>query len=166
VDVEETREGEVVILLPHGKLDAKVEAAFERKLKELLEAQERYLVVDFAKVDYVSGGSLRTLLLISRRLAPRGGRLVLCRLSEVVHQAFTIAGFDRVFVMAATRAEAIEQAGPPREQTPAADDRVAQIAAFLMPLLADPEAPAFAAAEALPAGLAETLTRLLAEAAG
>ena len=169
MEIEETRDGEVIVLAPHGKLDTKGEAAFERKLKELLAGQARYLVVDFAKVDYVSGGALRALLLITRRLGPRGGRLVLCRLSDVVHQAFTIAGFDTVFVMAPSRAEAVELAGPARDdpaEAAPADERVARIAALVFPLLADGgHGPAFGApATHLRAGMADTVTRLLAEA--
>lgn len=190
MEIQETRDGEVVIVAPHGKLDPQSEAAFDRKLKELLDAQARYLVVDFGKVDYVSGGALRALLLVMRRLRPRDGRLVLCRLSAVVHQAFTIAGFDSVFVMVPTRAEAVEKAGPPRpaspddtaaqpavtpeaaaEAPPAAtpeappDDRIARIAARALPLLAAGGARAdaafSAAARPLPKGLAERVRRLV-----
>ena len=107
MEIAETRDGEIVILAPHGKLDTAAEAAFERKLKDLLAAQARYVVVDFGKVDYVSGGALRALLLITRRLTPRGGRMVLCRLSEVVLQAFTIAGLDRVLSIVPSRDDAV-----------------------------------------------------------
>ena len=107
MEIDETRDGEIVILAPHGKLDTAAEAAFERKLKDLLAAQARYVVVDFGKVDYVSGGALRALLLITRRLTPRGGRMVLCRLSDVVLQAFTIAGLDRVLSIVPSRDDAV-----------------------------------------------------------
>lgn len=178
MEIEELREGEVVIVAPHGKLDTRTEAAFERKLKDLLDDHARFLVVDFGKVDYVSGGALRALLLTTRRLGPRGGRLILCRLSGVVHQAFTISGFDRVFVMVPSRAEAVEAAiGPP--EAPAAapaperegDVRISRIAALALPLLAGGDDGATAgvgllAADPPPlrAGLGDLVCRVLSEA--
>lgn len=174
MEIEDIRTGEVVVVAPHGKLDTAAEGAFERKLKALLDEQARYVVVDFGKVDYVSGGALRALLLATRRLGPRGGRLVLCRLNGVVQQAFTIAGFDRVFVMAPTRAEAVEVAAgiphggvdPERELVA----RVGRIAALALPLLAagDPGGTAGGAADPPPprAGLGELVCRVLAESAG
>lgn len=166
----------MVVLAPHGKLDTAAEAPFERKLKEFLDGQPRFVVVDFGKVDYVSGGALRALLLTQRRLTPRGGRLVLCRLSEVVHQAFAISGFDRVFVMMPTRAEAVAEAGPAGASAEAgaaapavaaSEAKLARIAALALPLLAgDRGAPvtiAFAAPPApLRAGLVDRVRPLLA----
>jgi anti-anti-sigma factor len=125
MEIAETRDGEIVILAPHGKLDTAAEAVFERKLKDLLAAQARYVVVDFGKVDYVSGGALRALLLITRRLTPRGGRMILCRLSEVVLQAFTIAGLDRVLSIVPTRDDAVFaafSAGAQRESASLAEE--------------------------------------------
>lgn len=177
MEIEEIREGEVVIVAPHGKLDTQTEAAFERKLKDLLEAQARFLVVDFGKVDYVSGGALRALLLTARRLGTRGGRLILCRLSGVVHQAFTISGFDRVFVMVSTRAEAVETAnGPPEGAAagpapgPEGDVRIPRIASLALPLLAGGGAAGVLALLAAPApplraGLGDLVARVLSEAA-
>jgi len=151
MEIAETRDGEIVILAPHGKLDTAAEAAFERKLKDLLAAQARYVVVDFGKVEYVSGGALRALLLITRRLTPRGGRMVLCRLSEVVLQAFTIAGLDRVLSIVPSRDDAVfaafsagaqrESAGLPEEAadaTPSAPE--AAVAPDVAPPLVVPEA--------------------------
>ena len=177
MEIEEIRQGDVLVLAPQGKLDAAAEGVFEKKLKALLDEQVRFVVVDFGKVDYVSGGALRALLLATRRLGPRGGRLVLCRLNGVVQQAFAIAGFDRVFTMAATRAEAVDATGgrPAAAAAAAAegDPRVARIAALALPLLAaDDDGARIAALHGatapppLSAGVGERVCRVLAEAAG
>jgi anti-anti-sigma factor len=159
MEIEETRDGEIVILAPHGKLDTAAEAAFERKLKDLLAAQARYIVVDFAKVEYVSGGALRALLLITRRLTPRGGRMVLCRLSDVVLQAFTIAGLDRVLSIVPSRDDAVfaafsagaqrESARVPEEASDAATSAPPEAAVAPVGEAAPAEVPA--PAEVVPA---------------
>jgi anti-sigma B factor antagonist len=177
LEIEELREGDVVIIAPHGRLDTQTEAAFERKLKGLLDEHAHFLVVDFGKADYVSGGALRALLLTTRRLRPRGGRLILCRLSGDVNQALTIAGFDRVFDIVASRAEAVERAtqapgAPPAEPTPVTPDdaRVSRIAALALPLLArghDGAPVGLGALAAAPpplrAGLGDLVCRVLSE---
>ena len=61
MEIEEIRQGDVLVLAPQGKLDAAAEGVFEKKLKALLDEQVRFVVVDFGKVDYVSGGALRAL---------------------------------------------------------------------------------------------------------
>ena len=186
MEIEELREGDVVIIAPHGRLDTQTEAAFERKLKGLLDDNAHFLVVDFGKADYVSGGALRALLLTTRRLRPRGGRLILCRLSGDVNQALTIAGFDRVFEIVASRAEAVERAtqapgapaaeptpGTPAEPTPGTpyDVRISRIAALALPLLARGNDGALvglgalaAAPPPLRAGLGDLVCRVLSEA--
>lgn len=177
IEIQEVRQGDVVIMAPHGRLDSAAEGAFERKLKSLLDEQARFVVVDFGKVEYVSGGALRALLLATRRLGPRGGRLVLCRLSGVVQQAFAIAGFDRLFAIVPTRAEAVEATGGvPARAAAAADpavggeDRVARIAAIALPLLSGGEDARAAdrhrgaAPASLRPGLGELVCRVLAEA--
>ncbi len=178
MEIPEVRQGDVVIVAPHGKLDAAAESAFERKLKGLLDEQVRFVVLDFGKVDYVSGGALRALLLATRRLGPRGGRLVLCRVNGVVLQALTIAGFDRVFTMMPTRAEAVDKAlgvesaavAPEVEQQ--GNFRLAHVAAVALSLLARDDENARIAAlhaagetAALDAGLGELACRVLADAA-
>ena len=176
MEIRESREGDVVVVAPHGRLDAAAEGVFERKLKALLDEQARFLVVDFGKVEYVSGGARRALRLAIRRLGPRDGRLVLCRLNGVVQQAFAIAGFDRVFTIVPTRAEAVAAAGGRPDAAAAAvgrapkdDGRVARIAALALPLLAaddDGGRVGKGGGGALRPGLGALVCGVLADAAG
>ena len=124
MEFQEVRQGEAAVVAPVGSLNAQNEAAFNDKLKVLLDEQLRFIVVDFRKVDHVSSAALRVLLLLSRKLVPRDGRLVLCALNPDIQQAFTVSGFDNDFTIMATRAEALEMATRP--VTPAAPEPVAE----------------------------------------
>lgn len=180
MDIEEIRSGDIVIVVPHGKLDTQTEAAFEKKLRALLDEQVLFLVIDLGKVDYVSGGALRALLLATRRLKSRGGSLILCRVSGVVHQAFVIAGFDRVFVIVPSRDDAIQALVSPADSAPAelppgsdGDDRVSRIAALALPLLTGEDPGATGGQRlpqgeppTLPAGLGDLVCRILSETSG
>lgn len=98
--------GEVVVVEPAGRLDALVAGQLDQSLKDALASHAR-LVVDMAGVTYISSSSLRVLLLGVRRARQQGGDLKLCCLSPRVRQVFALAGFDQVFQLWATRAEAL-----------------------------------------------------------
>lgn len=96
-----------------GRLDALAAPPFDEALAQALERDAR-LVVDMARVTYISSSSLRVLLLGVRRARQQGGDLKLCCLAPRVHQVFALAGFDQVFELWATRAEALAAfAAPP-----------------------------------------------------
>ncbi|MCU0240998.1 MAG: STAS domain-containing protein [Vicinamibacteria bacterium] len=111
MDFREIKEGEIVMLVPDGSLVAPQDcAALERKMASVFEGKAHSIVLDCQKVGNVSGAALRILLLANRKLLHTGGRLVLCSLSAKVREAFSISGFDRDFVIAVNRTEAMEKA--------------------------------------------------------
>lgn len=158
MDIEETRQGEIVILAPSGSLNAQTAAKLEQKLVSLLTSRVCLLVVDFKEVDYVASAALRVLLMVGRKLAPPRGRFVLCTMSEDVRKVFTISGFDRDFTIVRSRGEAVEEAAAaavavaeaaakpesaPKSRKPAkaaAPDPTGRVAALAARLLASGEA--------------------------
>jgi anti-anti-sigma factor len=151
VEFQEVRQGEAVVVAPIGSLNAQNEAAFNDKLKALLDEQLRFLVVDFRKVDHVGSAALRVLLLLSRKLVPREGRLVLCALNPEIQQAFTVSGFDNDFTIVTTRGEALDVATRPmtapepvaertfRPDGAPIDVRIARLAALTLVLMGGDE---------------------------
>lgn len=151
MEFQEVRQGEAVVVAPVGSLNAQNEAAFNDKLKALLDEQMRFIVVDFRKVDHVGSAALRVLLLLARKLVPREGRLVLCALNPEIQQAFTVSGFDNDFTILATRAEALDVATRPmtapepvaertfRPDGAPIDVRIARLAALTLVLMGGDE---------------------------
>jgi anti-sigma B factor antagonist len=108
VEIQETKVGDVVVLMPEGNLTAAADCqVLQQKLKALLDGHARLIVVDGAKVGQIGSGAMRVLLLVGRKLGPLGGRLVLCALSDHVRQGFTISGFDRDFTIVSRRETAV-----------------------------------------------------------
>ncbi len=64
------------------------------------------MVVDLKDTRYISSSGLRTLLAAARAAKRHGGALCLCCLSPRVQEIFEMAGFDRVFQIYATYAQA------------------------------------------------------------
>jgi len=85
------------LLEVEGRLDAMTAPALEARLRELIAAGCRLMVVDMAALQYVSSSGLRVLLLAQRRLQSVGGRLMLRAVPPNVWKVLCLAGFDRIF---------------------------------------------------------------------
>ncbi len=97
----------VAVVACAGRLDALVAGPLDEALKQALSDGHVHLVVDMAHVSYVSSSCLRVLLIAARAARQGGGDLKLCCLSPRVHQVFVLAGFDLVFQLCETQAQAL-----------------------------------------------------------
>jgi anti-anti-sigma factor len=109
VELDQSKHGDVVVLGPMGSLNTETSPKLEQKVVELLNASERWFVIDFAKVDYISSAGLRVLLMMGKRLRAMGGAVALSTLNKDVAKVFTLSGFEREFTIAPTRHEALER---------------------------------------------------------
>jgi anti-anti-sigma factor len=98
-----------IIVAPAGRLDSTTSASFDQHMAALVTAGERRIVVDFSEVEYISSAGLRVLLLLAKQMRVDHGRLALCGLGDRVRQVFELAGFLPLFVIASTRAAAVDQ---------------------------------------------------------
>jgi stage II sporulation protein AA (anti-sigma F factor antagonist) len=109
MEIGEERPSEgILIVVPQGRVDSTTSGELERRLLQHVEKGERRLVVDLARIEYISSAGLRVLLLVAKRLQAAEGRLVLCTLGPAVWQVFELAGFLPIFEIAASREEVLE----------------------------------------------------------
>lgn len=101
------RSGDVVVLLPHGRLDSNNAAQVEAEILEHVAGGATRLVIDFAGLDYISSAGLRVILVVAKRLKQAGGSLVICRLPAHIREVFEISGFLSILTATDTRDEAI-----------------------------------------------------------
>ena len=109
--VESTSAGTagVLTLTLSGRIDAGTTDSFAGALTACIDRGERRIILDLAGIDYISSVGLRALILAAKRLAPLGGRIVLCRPQARIRQLLDIAGFTSMFAIAASRDEAAER---------------------------------------------------------
>ena len=92
----------------HGRLDERSHAEAERELVALVGgAPHPYLVLDCAKLEYLSSAGLRALISAYKRMKARGGAIALCEMRPDVREIIEISGLQAVFQLRATRAEAL-----------------------------------------------------------
>ena len=107
MEIAESKRDGTVILGVEGRVDASNADVLEEKLLGLIAAGERQLVLDCARLDYISSAGLRVLLVAAKRLSPAGGRIAVCALQEQIKHIFEIAGLPSIFSIYATAGEAI-----------------------------------------------------------
>jgi anti-sigma B factor antagonist len=107
VEIGERREGDILILLPAGRIDNDTSAAFQARLLAALASPAAAVLVDFSGVEYISSAGLRALMMGSRQAKAVKGRLAVAALGPVVKEIFEISRFSLVVQVYETAAEAL-----------------------------------------------------------
>ncbi len=102
--------GEINIVTPSGRLDSMTAPHFESELLTRTEQSTNGVIVDFTNLEYVSSAGLRILLMAAKRMKAASRKLILCGLSDSIHDVFRISGFLTIFTIVDSREEAIEKA--------------------------------------------------------
>ena len=88
---------DVLILRADGGLDSHNSDQFTSELQQLVEAGARKLVVDCAKLGYVSSVGIATLIRIHKRLAVHGGNVKLAAVGPPLFRLLDITRLNQVF---------------------------------------------------------------------
>ncbi len=96
----------MTVVRPHGRLDAAGAPPLEQELHQHLTHGRTRLVVDMSETSYISSNGLRVLLVALKAARKNGGALKLCCMSPRLVEIFEMVGFDQVFEIYETRAEA------------------------------------------------------------
>ena len=89
------REGAVVVALD-GWLDSVTSGELDQEMVRLIGDGEKYFVLDFEKVEYISSAGLRTILSANKKLKGSGGRLSVASLRHAVREVFEISGSTNI----------------------------------------------------------------------
>jgi len=90
------KENHVVVGI-HGRLDTTNYGQLEKKLMGLIDAGSDRILVDCARMDYVSSSGLRVFLMALKRISQTKGKFILCSLQENIREIFEISGFSSIF---------------------------------------------------------------------
>lgn len=99
MDLHPTQHGSTVVLAPAGRIDHASADAFGAALQPFLDHcrdDQGAIVIDMQRVDYVSSVGLRVLMMASRQVKARKGRIVIAALSPLVREVFEISRFNLV----------------------------------------------------------------------
>jgi anti-anti-sigma factor len=86
----------VTILVPVGRIDAGTAEEFKQQVLAAIGDRPLKLVLDFAKVEFISSIGLRMLVVAAKRVTAVRGKLAFCGLEGSVREVFELAGFTAV----------------------------------------------------------------------
>lgn len=89
------------------RLDQPQTGQLETLLQKLLAQGHSRLMIDMTEVTYINSGGLRCLVTAWRHARQNEGNLVLYSLPPRVHEVFRMVGFDKVFQIFDTQAQAL-----------------------------------------------------------
>ena len=82
MNISEDRKPGVIILALSDRLDATTSKIFEDRIFAAIGAGDRRLVIDLARLDYVSSAGLRVFLMAAKRLSSVNGKLAISGLND------------------------------------------------------------------------------------
>src|SRR5687768_6373328 len=115
MQVQSRRYANAVVLQVIGRLDQDTCDGFRTDLMKHVEAAARdggAIVLDLAKMEYVSSAGLRCFMLASRQAKSQQGRIFVAALQPMVQEIFQISHFNLVFQVFPTVREAVGAVSP------------------------------------------------------
>jgi anti-anti-sigma factor len=105
--LSEDKNGKVFVLGLTGDLDMEGTKVFVERVTEILDGGERYILLDFTGVAYINSSGVHALVLVAKRLASSGGKLILAGVSDHIQKVLKISGLASFFTLQPTKAEAL-----------------------------------------------------------
>lgn len=110
LEVSELKSGGTCVLALSGRIDSSNADQLITRVSNLFQAGEKYLVVDFKEVLYLTSAAFRVLLVATDEAERSAARFVLCSVMGQVRELFEMGGLLDVFTVHASREEALAQA--------------------------------------------------------
>ena len=110
--VRQEREGEIRILtIEQEKLldDMALQDLYKAIVVPLDETEDKHVVIDFRRVEFMSSAGLGMLIRIKKRCQDSGTALRLCGLTPTVFEVIRLTGLDRMFDIDPDRSQAMGQ---------------------------------------------------------
>lgn len=95
------------VLALNGRLDGLTSPALEGAINAQLAAGQARLVFDCALLSYVSSAGLRVFLSAAKKAQAAGGKVAFSTLQASVAEIFELSGFNNLFALHASTADAV-----------------------------------------------------------
>lgn len=100
MEISQEEVGGVVCVKMRGRLDAGSTPDAEKVLAQILDEGKLKVLLNLDGLEYISSVGLRVILTLVKELGLKGGKVVLCCLSEYVREIFEVSGFTAIIPIA------------------------------------------------------------------
>lgn len=90
-------EGDLAIISLEGAVDAHTAPQFESAVQAAIDEGKNRIIVDCAKLTYISSAGLGVFMSFVEEVRDEGGDIKICGLTPKAKQPFEILGFDSLF---------------------------------------------------------------------
>ena len=97
MEITVTKSGDINVVCIEGRLDTTNYGELEAQLTGLTDKNEKIILMDLSKMEYISSSGLRILLIFLKKLKAVEGRFMLCGMSAEIRDIFEISGFVNIF---------------------------------------------------------------------
>lgn len=104
----EIQDRRVAVVEIDGPLESRSSPDFEGYINQLLGKKIIFILFDAKKMQYVSSEGIGLLLLLQKKIAEANGFFILFSLADETATLFGLLGFDKVFRIAESRADALQ----------------------------------------------------------
>lgn len=99
MDIAETQLNSATVLGLTGRLDGLTSPTVENKVNALIAGGTRKLVIDCARIAYISSAGLRVFLSAAKKMKSAGGGIAFAALTPAVQDAFELSGFSNILAI-------------------------------------------------------------------
>jgi len=103
------KEESSIVITIKGRMDAVCAPDLEKLLDEKIHEGDLFFIFDFSDLEYISSAGLQCILAAAKTLEGRQGGIALTSLRGTVKEVFEISGFDTLFPIFASVAEAMRR---------------------------------------------------------
>ena len=107
MEIEEEKSGSLSVVALIGRVDGLVAPEVEQRLTSIIDRGDTRVVLDCARMSYISSAGLRSVLGSARKCQQAGGKLALCALQPACKTVMEISGFLTIISSYDTREDAI-----------------------------------------------------------
>ena len=90
---------DVKVVRIEGELDTGSSPEAQKQLDQMRAQGAKKILLDMAKLDFISSAGLRVLLATAQELKQNGGDLRVCSLNESVKEVFDLSGFSTLLMV-------------------------------------------------------------------
>ena len=95
--INETKNGNELVIAPEGRLDTTTAPELEEKVKGSI-AGVTDLVFDLSKLEYISSAGLRVLL-STQKIMEKQGKMKFINVSDIIMEIFDVTGFSEILTI-------------------------------------------------------------------
>ena len=92
----QTKDNQVIASFA-GRLDTAAAVETSEAVKPLLELENKEIILDCAKLEYISSSGLRIFLSIRKEAAAHGSKVIVRSINDDIRQVFMMTGFISLF---------------------------------------------------------------------